>query len=323
LQERRHYQYSIILPTCNRSELVCQFLDSVQKQTRLPYEVVVVDQSDDTRTKEVFDSWICDHVKKKYIHRTVKSLILARNIGIDACDETDLVVFLDDDILLSTKFCEEVVLIFEGDTQGRYAAGMGTVDNLRHKSKLLQAFFLMPYEGNGKFLASGAPTFPHWKRDFTETEFVSGGCTFWRREIIKEYRFDERLSDYGHGDDVDVSYRISRKYKLFLQPKAVCFQEANPPGRDLGRKYRQAWIQNMYYLAQKNGVSLIAYFWCVFGHFLRDLVCLDFRRLQGDFEGTWNIIRGRIDTVVGYDEFIKEKKGRKLTRGSRSKEVRL
>ena len=171
--------------------------------------------------------------------------------------------------------------------------------------------FLMPHEGSGRFLASGAPTFPHWKKEFSESEFLSGGCTFWRRKIIQQYRFDERLSNYGHGDDVDVSYRISRRYKLFLQPKSVCFQHTNPPGRDLGREYRRTWIQNMFYLAQKNGVSLAAYIWCVIGHFLRDLVCLDFQRLLGDFEGTINIARGRIDSVAGYDQFIELRKQEK------------
>jgi len=276
-------------------------------KNRKPYELILVDQSDDVSTRQVLDDWASEGIQKKYIHREVRSLILARNAGIEASENTDLIAFFDDDILLNQEFCEEVVKVFENDMEQVYAGGMGTVDQWEYKSKPLQSFFLMPHEGSGKFLKSGAPTFPHWKKEFAETEFVSGGCTFWRRSVIKEYLFDERLSQYGHGDDVDVSYRISRKHKLFLQPKAVCYQHENPPGRDLGRKYRRAWIQNMYYLAQKNDMSLIAYFWCVFGYFLRDLVCLDFQRLLGDYEGLRNIILRRIDTISGYDQFIREK----------------
>jgi GT2 family glycosyltransferase len=281
-----------MLPTCNRAKLAAQFLRSVERQTALPYEIIVVDQSDDWSTRDVFDRWdVCGNIiRKKYIHREIKSLILARHVGLDACADTDLVVFFDDDITLDSLFCEEIIKVFEQDPDGKFAGGMGTVKGWGFQPKPFQAFFLMPHEGNGRFLPSGSPTFVHWKNDFCETEFVSGGCTFWRREIIQKYRFDEHLGGYGYGDDVDISYRVSRDYKLFFQPKSVCYQEANPPGRVLKKKYRSDWVKNMYYLARKNNFSIPAYAWCVFGHLVRDLVCFDFKGALGDIEGAWSIV---------------------------------
>ncbi len=295
--------FSLILPTCNRAELVKQFLESVSKQIVHPLEVIVVDQSDSPATKDIFDAWNVPGVSKKYIYNQVKFLILARHRGLDACASTDLVAFLDDDVVLDPAFCKEIVQVFEKDVEGRFAGGMGAVDGWDSHSKPFQAFFLMPHEGSGNFLKSGAQTFTHGRKEFCETEFLSGGCTFWRRKIIQQYRFDERLSGYGYGDDVDISFRISRRHKLFFQPKSVCFQQPNCPGMDKGRLYRRVWIQNMYYLAQKNQFFIPAFAWCVLGHFIRDFLCLDFPRVRGDLEGTWNILRGRVDTVVGYAEF--------------------
>ncbi len=295
--------YAVLLPTCNRAGLVEEFLRSLEQQSYPPAEVVVIDQSDDDATQHVFEQWNPAGVAKKYIHRKVKSLILARNAALNVCGAVDLVVFLDDDIELDPQFCRQIVQIFEADHDSRYAGGMGRVDGWPSQFKPLQAFFGMPHEGDGKFLSSGSPTFPHSRKEFCETEFLSGGCTFWRRKIIQQYRYDERLSGYGHCDDVDVSYRVSRRHKLFFQPAAVCFQKKDPPGRQNGRRYRYAWIQNMYYLAQKNGFSMPAYFWCVTGHFFRDLVCFDVERLMGDVSGTWNVVRGKISTVEGYQEF--------------------
>ncbi len=299
--------FSLILPTCNRAELVKQFLESLSKQIVYPLEVIVVDQSDGPATKNIFDAWNVPGVSKKYIYNQVKSLILARHKGMDACASSDLVVFFDDDIVLDPAFCKEIVQVFEKDVEGRFAGGMGAVDGWSSHSKPLQVFFLMPHEGSGKFLKSGAQTFTHARKEFCETEFLSGGCTFWRRKIIGQYRFDERLSGYGYGDDVDISFRISRRYKLFFQPKSVCFQQPNCPGMDKGRLYRRVWIQNMYYLAQKNQFFIPAFAWCVLGHFIRDFVCLDFQRFWGDLEGAWNILRGRVDTVAGYEEFRRER----------------
>lgn len=300
--------YSIVLPTLNRATLVRNFLDCVEKETVLPYEVIVVDQSDGCATREIFEAWNPLGIIKKYVHREVKSLILARNAGLDACGETDLIAFFDDDVTVDGRFCEEMVRVFCEDKFGIYAGGMGTVHGWSYRFKPIQAFFLMPHEGSGSFLPSGVQTFPHWKKEFCLTEFLSGGCTFWRRKIIQTYRFDERLSGSGLGDDVDVSYRVARDYKLFFQPKAVCYQIVNPPGKNSARTYRRVWVQNMFYLAQKNKVFMPAYAWCVLGHVLRDLACLDFSMAIGDLEGIKNIIFGRIDTVQGYDDFSRQLK---------------
>jgi len=54
---------------------------------------------------------------------------------------------------------------------------------------------------------------------------------------------------------------------------------------------------------QKNKLSMGAYAWCIVGHLLRDLICLDFQKFFGVSEGIWNIIRDRVDTVQGYGDF--------------------
>lgn len=79
----------MILPTCDRASLVKEFLGTIDQQRRRPTELILVDQSDDDSTKKVFDDWPSQGIHKKYIHRDVKSLILARNAGIEASDNTD------------------------------------------------------------------------------------------------------------------------------------------------------------------------------------------------------------------------------------------
>ena len=136
-------QYSIILPTCNRVSLVSSFLKSIEQQTMLPSEVVVIDQSDDEETKDLFEQWSPQKgsIKKKYVHSKIKSLILARHAGLDACGQTGLVAFLDDDITLDPLFCEEIVKIFTKDKEGKFAGGMGTVDGWEYRKKPFQTFF--------------------------------------------------------------------------------------------------------------------------------------------------------------------------------------
>lgn len=300
--------YSILIPTCNRAAILARMLASIKTQTRLPNEVVIIDQSDGDDTRKLFEAWKCEGIAKKYIYRSVKSLILARNAGIDGSAEVDLVSFIDDDVVLQPRFCEELVKVFEADVEKKYAGGMGTIEGARFRTKPLQRFFFMPREGDGNFLPSGAPTLCHWRKDFREVEFISGGITFWRKVLIQKYRFDERLVGYGYGDDVDVSYRISRNHKLFYQPAAICFHDEHSPGRDKSRAYRRGWTQNMFYLAQKNGISIPAFSWCVVGLLMRDLVCVDFPGMRGTLEAVAKIARGKIDTVVGYQDFVRSRR---------------
>ncbi len=284
--------YSVLLPTLNRPDLIRRFLKSLEVQTRPPKEVVLVDQSDDEKTKEVFHNWNPINIEKKYMHIVTKSLLLSRNAALDNCTNTDLVCFLDDDLILKPDYCEHIIHAFENDTDEKYAAGMGTIIGWEYKSKPFQTIFFMPREGNGKFQPGGAPTYPHWKKEFTETEYVSGGITFYRKNILHNFRYDEKLVGYGYCDDFDIAYRLSRQYKLFFEPKAECIHEPHAPGKEKWRASRKYWILNMYYLANKNGHSLPAFFWCIFGHMCRDIICRDFLRLLGDFEGIFGIING-------------------------------
>ncbi len=292
-------EYSALVPTLNRPQLLTRLLASLASQTRPPAEVVVVDQSDDDETRRAFESWNPPGIRKIYCRNEVKSLNLARNRAFRECS-MPLAAFFDDDLVLEQDYSEKVVRIFEGDSELRFGGGMGTISSSRYHFRPLERFFLMPHEGNGKFLASGAPTYPHWIKEFTEVDFLSGGLTFWRREVFETIQFDEALIGYGYGDDLDYSFRVSRKFKLFFEPQAVCHHEDHAPGKDHEALKQKVWIQNMYYLAVKNNFSRGAFFWFALGHLYRDLIHLRFARFAGGIRGLRNVLTSQIDSVKGF-----------------------
>ena len=89
---------TVIIPTLNRPQLVKKCLDSVRQQTLQPAEIVIVDQSDNEDTKKLFESMDFPGVRKIHAQQKVKSLILARNRGLDEAGDTSYICFLDDDI---------------------------------------------------------------------------------------------------------------------------------------------------------------------------------------------------------------------------------
>lgn len=311
--QSRFASVAVLMPTLNRPQNVKVFLGSLMMQTVLPQKVIVVDQSDDDLTQQLFEAYPLKNIEKIYVRQLEKSLIKARNNALDYSGSVDYVCFFDDDIVLYPDYFEKILKVFEQDKSGKYAAGMGTMEGPFPEDPLIFKFFRLSHHGNGKFMASKVATWPWKLKHFTEVEFVSGGLTFYRAPILKRYRFDARMKGYGHGDDVDISYRLSRAYKLFYEPAAVCIHNhVQTTGRDNKRKHRREWIQNMFYLHQKNDgftvKSFFAFWWFVLGHFVYDFLTRSRSGVLGDLEGVFNILRGNIDSVDGYAEFLHEKK---------------
>jgi GT2 family glycosyltransferase len=78
-------------------------------------------------------------------------------------------------------------------------------------------FISLTTEGNkrkGALLKSGRNVSYCLAEVDLETEWLCSGATVWRKEILDEFKFDEWFAGYGVVDDVDFSYRVSKRYKL-------------------------------------------------------------------------------------------------------------
>ena len=100
---------SVIFPTYQRSKDLEIALDSLLIQTLLPYETIVVDQSDDTLTKQLCNKQIYKKIGIKYIYSDCKSPPKAKQIGMDAMsDVSNIFIFFDDDVKLMPTYLQEV-----------------------------------------------------------------------------------------------------------------------------------------------------------------------------------------------------------------------
>ena len=84
---------SVIIPTFNRAELLKRALESVQCQTLLPYEVLVIDDGSTDHTKELVNS---QFPKVRFFHQEQKGVSAARNRGIQLA-KGNWIAFLDSD----------------------------------------------------------------------------------------------------------------------------------------------------------------------------------------------------------------------------------
>ena len=54
--------------------------------------------------------------------------------------------------------------------------------------------------------------------------YCASGCMMsYNRKVLNEYTFDESYDGYSHGEDVDFSHRVSKKYKIYFTPHAKVY----------------------------------------------------------------------------------------------------
>jgi glycosyltransferase involved in cell wall biosynthesis len=105
---------TVVIPTYNRRDLVCDAIDSVLAQTVLPGQVVVVDDGSIDDTGSHLRATYGDRIE--YRHQTNAGLSAARNHGIQVAREP-LVAFLDDDDVWHPRKLELQTRCFDRDAR--------------------------------------------------------------------------------------------------------------------------------------------------------------------------------------------------------------
>jgi len=226
---------SVIIATLHRDNDLEVLFKSFLTQSLMPSEIIVVDQSDDERTKN-----LCQNYKKnlplKYFHCSVKSASYCRNYGVER-SEGEIIAFLDDDTKLDPDYIKSVDAFYREHPQA--LGGMSRIINYgEFREKLLgKGFLYIMYKtiasifGLNSFkkgfivLPSSRNLDLYEAENTLEVQWLST-CNCWvKKTIFDEFRFEEKFKKWSFGEDRMWSYQIYKKYPgtLFFYPKAALF----------------------------------------------------------------------------------------------------
>lgn len=196
---------SIVIVTYNTGKkLLAQNLDSLSKQKKKDFEILIVDNSDKTDIKPIVSKYILKYIKLKKNY----GLSLARNVGTKFARGA-IVIFLDDDAIPAHNFVEKHIRAYkEYDIFG-----------LRGKS-------LPRTPSIYNYLAShydlGDQTMPCPIN-------LEGNSSFKRDVLIEMGGFNPELQKAGGHEGTELTYRIVKKYndksKLVYYPNAVIYHD--------------------------------------------------------------------------------------------------
>ena len=258
------FTVSVIIPTFIRMRELDEALTSILNQSYLPREVIIIDDSDSDNIEQLVfarQSQFCiKSVNLKYFkNHKMKSLTIARNLGV-ARSSSDIIMFLDDDVLLAEDYIKKVLDVFSAYPDARGVQGYWANDLKMSWKDFLsnfcnRLFYGFYYEKNGcRVLPSFHQTYPYDLNKVIHCEWLSGcNCSF-LRSCFNEFEFDERLKSFAPGEDLDFSYRIYKKYphSLYITPEACLSHKASSVGRPTSRIMIDLYVVYYYYLFNKN-----------------------------------------------------------------------
>lgn len=295
---------TLLITTLNRPDELGRCLASVLEQDVLPEEIVIVDASDVPPPTPLEEEMRATGIRLTQI-AAPRGRTRQLNIGIRACTG-DPVIIVDDDVVLEPGFMRAIVAAFqrEGPELGA-VQGLMVNDVLRPwPARALRALFLQARhtkDSPGRVLASGYYTLPVRPSHPVRADAVRLTAAAFRRHVLEEFPLDEQLHGYALKEDVDLSYRVSRRYRVMVDPGARFRHLKTPTARIAVREKSAMHVVNNFWFFSKHlrGPlrNELAFAWSMVGRMLaelgRSLVKRNPDHALGTLDGLRQVYRAR------------------------------
>lgn len=223
---------SVVIPTCNRDDILQRCLLALTHQTYPNYEVIVVDDASSDSTPDLLKRFAEQHpsIKLQVIRNEQHAgANPSRNRGIQAA-HGELIAFEDSDCVAAPTWIEELVA---GFTNERVAAVTGLVNDVPPRN-----IFELTFKGTHRLSQAGPAR-----------RLIAGNMCV-RRELLLRFSLDEdRASqpiDATGSPDVTVSGRGDEEglflmlraagYEQLVVPRAVVVHDHHLSGRSFFRQ---------------------------------------------------------------------------------------
>jgi GT2 family glycosyltransferase len=239
---------TLVIVTKDRFELAVETL--LQVDLEAFDEVLVVDDSSDDRLAD----WCRDLPITHYDGPGI-NVQAARNVAIQECD-TDIISFVDDDVLLPTDFGDRLRNTFRQHPEAS-AAGGPTLSSAPSRARNLCYRRRMTI---GRITGTVYDDSYRWIPDEpTTVSFLKGANMSFRREALESIGgFDVHFGGASQREDTDACVRIRSHGEIVYDPSLRCYhKQTGQTGFD--RRQIEWRFRNHRYFVEKNfGRAIVA-----------------------------------------------------------------
>ena len=248
---------SAVIPTRNRPDDLERAVRSVCAQTRLPDELLIVDQSADDASRERIGTLLARDARLNvdYVRDpSIAGLVAAKKVAVSRA-KGDLVCFLEDDVVLEPEYLENLERGFL-DVPSMIGS-CGIVANLPPLPPFYARLFHFFHRGifrdprvgvHGAMTGHGHALIP--------SDYISGGLSAYRREVFDVVPFDVENGFFAL-EDIDFSTRVAAAFgpRLYINPNARLDHRMSPANRAVLGARQERKVREFFVFYKKRRAS--------------------------------------------------------------------
>ena len=302
------HKIAFVVPTKDRPVDLKKMLQSLAKQDRKPDQIIIVDGSMPP-IKDVVKEF--EKLPIDYVAVYPPSLAKQRNAGMALLGKNiTLAGYLDDDVVLEKDAIKNMVAFWASAESDVGGAAFNITNTEPAKWTKLKSLFFLDSPTPGRLLISGCTSILGNQNQNISVDWLCGGATVWRREVINNYKYDEWFRGTGYLEDVDFSFNVKNQYELFLVANAKLAHYSRPVKPEKNFTLGKWQIFNRMYIVKKyhgRGLSMtgawIATVGLIFVNLGIGLIKQDknaLNRCLGNILGAFKQITGRQEQLSEY-----------------------
>jgi glycosyltransferase involved in cell wall biosynthesis len=315
-------QISAVIPTCDRKAALLVLLDSLNRSSHPPFEVIIVDSGDEKPTPEDYEKFT--RLSIQYIH-SERSVCVQRNLGIRKA--TGSHIFLcDDDMELTTSYLKKLTDHLAAHPEAGAVSGLVLQKEkgvwqasypIRKGSELIRKFIFQLsiwgeiecrdtlllkrikdyYRRKGNHISkAGWPVITAFSGDYFISPVYGLGASLVKKEWLLLSPYEEVLDRNGIGDNYGVAMGFPIPGIHVLTDAFVYHHQesANRPNQPL--LYLRRVLALDYFIRSKRSLQHIKkrwLLWSLTGNFLMALLARNGSMIRSTFTGLRTVAFGQ------------------------------
>lgn len=251
---------SIIIATKNREIMLIKLLESLISSKKYLYKIIIVSSG---RSIIQLISPYSKYFNIEHRHIQIENQVIQKVTGIKMLDnDTEWVLFLDDDVLVSTKTIPDLINYYLDNKDFGDVCGFGLrVENtFSERMPKIMRFILRKFklysEIPGVVLKSGHAQNYLISSVDTDTEWLNG-VSVWKHQVISKYSQGVKGVNYSAYEDVIFSHRVSKECRLLYAARITVLNQQTGMKQDLSlEKYIAGTIMRYYFVITNENLSL-------------------------------------------------------------------
>ena len=247
--------FSFVIPTKNRPTELATVFDAILAQSRLPEQVIIIDQSsqDNVVKEQLAPQAKKENIRLDYIHdESINGLVQAKATSIQY-NQCDYISFFDDDIVHEPNY---LAAIEESIIAHPEMIGLNGVILNAPKEVLLKRL-IFRFTHFGLYKDNRQSVILSLKEGTIQPQSVntlSGGLSTWKKEVFDTVTFDTKNKFHAY-EDKEFSIRIERAFpkRMFIVPQAKLYHYHSAGNRQSLLRRTQNDLVEVWKLFKKNG----------------------------------------------------------------------